>query len=87
MFLGCGLTIPTDGSGDEDVICFKANGAIGPKGLDILKAIRGIEHAKDGRNDYEEAGLEDDVAGVDGEVESTVNLEAIENDEDLLLIE
>ena len=55
--------------------------------MDILKAIRGIEHAKDGRNDYEEAGLEDDVAGVDGEVESTVNLEAIENDEDLLLIE
>uniref|UniRef100_A0A183CS72 HTH CENPB-type domain-containing protein n=1 Tax=Globodera pallida TaxID=36090 RepID=A0A183CS72_GLOPA len=56
----CGLTTTIDGSGDHRINCFKPDGSIGARGVDLLREFRGKETMKDGRNDDEEAGLSED---------------------------
>ena len=57
----CALTTPTDGSGDDRITCFKPEGSIGVKGLKILREIRSQLKAQDGRNDFEEGGISEEV--------------------------
>uniref|UniRef100_A0A183BK65 HTH CENPB-type domain-containing protein n=1 Tax=Globodera pallida TaxID=36090 RepID=A0A183BK65_GLOPA len=61
----CGLTTTIDGSGDDRIACFKPNGSIGARGIELLREFRGKETMKDGRNDEEEAGLSEDENNVD----------------------
>uniref|UniRef100_A0A914GYW1 Uncharacterized protein n=1 Tax=Globodera rostochiensis TaxID=31243 RepID=A0A914GYW1_GLORO len=56
----CGLATTSDGYGDDRINCFKPDGSIGARGIELLREFRGKETMKDGRNDEEEAGLSED---------------------------
>uniref|UniRef100_A0A914ID24 DDE-1 domain-containing protein n=1 Tax=Globodera rostochiensis TaxID=31243 RepID=A0A914ID24_GLORO len=49
----CGLATTSDGYGDDRINCFKPDGSIGTRGIDLLREFRGKETMKDGRNDVE----------------------------------
>jgi hypothetical protein len=68
---------PMDGTGDDQIACFKENGSIGTRGVELLREFRTKEMMKDGRNDTEEAGLSDE--------ENEVNLDGIGDDEELFI--
>jgi hypothetical protein len=57
-FSSCGLTNPTDGSGDGNIHCFKQTGPIGLQGLEALRKFRKEQTAKDGINDHEKLSSE-----------------------------
>lgn len=76
--LVCALTTPLNGSGDDRIYCFKPDGPIGLKGLDVLREMRAREKACDGREDIEESGLSEDE-------ETELDLEHIEEDEPLVI--
>uniref|UniRef100_A0A915MZS3 HTH CENPB-type domain-containing protein n=1 Tax=Meloidogyne javanica TaxID=6303 RepID=A0A915MZS3_MELJA len=46
-FLACGLSNPLDGSTDDKIACFKPDGPIGEKGLDVLCEMRARSRAAD----------------------------------------
>uniref|UniRef100_A0A914H5L2 SCAN domain-containing protein n=1 Tax=Globodera rostochiensis TaxID=31243 RepID=A0A914H5L2_GLORO len=71
----CGLATTSDGYGDDRINCFKPDGSIGTRGIDLLREFRGKETMKDGRNDVEEAGLSED--------ENNVELSGVGEDDEL----
>ena len=75
--LACALTTAIDGTEDDKITCFKPEGSIGTKGLNILREMRALENARDGRNDFEEAGIEET---------EEIDFEHV-NEEEMLMIE
>ena len=66
-----------DGTGDDQIACFKEKGSIGARGVGLLREYRAKNMTKDGRNDMEEAGLSED--------ENEVQLDCIGDDDELLI--
>uniref|UniRef100_A0A914I1M4 HTH CENPB-type domain-containing protein n=1 Tax=Globodera rostochiensis TaxID=31243 RepID=A0A914I1M4_GLORO len=71
----CGLATTSDGYGDDRINCFKPDGSIGARGIELLREFRGKKTMKDGRNDVEEAGLSED--------ENDVELGGVGDDDEL----
>ena len=74
----CGLTTPLDGTGDDRIACFRPEGQIGQRGVDLLREFRADEVTRDGRNDFEELGLSED--------ENEVQLEGVGDNDDLFFV-
>lgn len=70
----CGLTTSTDGTEDDRIMCFKSDGPIGIRGMELLREFRTKEMMKDGRNDVEADLFED---------ENEVELNEIGEDDEL----
>lgn len=76
-FTACALTIPVDGSRDDQIACFHPRASIGPKGLEILRQVQAEVLAGDGWADYKAASLDDDKE----------ESEEIVHDDELLMIQ
>ena len=72
------MTTLNDGTIDDKISCFKANGSIGERGIELLRQFRLDQaNAKDGEDDEEEAGLSED--------EDDFQLDAVDDDENLFI--
>uniref|UniRef100_A0A915DYC3 Uncharacterized protein n=1 Tax=Ditylenchus dipsaci TaxID=166011 RepID=A0A915DYC3_9BILA len=74
------------GSGDDKITCFKPERSIGGKGLTILNDIRAQQKSADGRNDFEEDGLEERELADDKEPKLTT-LEDFNDEEYFMFVE
>jgi len=80
----CGLSNPIDGSADDKIACFKPDGSIGERGLDVLREMRA--RAGDGHNEHSQITNEEAVAEYGGEEAGAgfgVDLNNIEDEIDL----
>ncbi len=85
--LACALSTPTDRTGDDEIACFKRDGPIGTRGLELLRAIRHQSITRDGRDDYEEAGLsygDDERGDAPSVFNECANFDELGDDEDVV---